>query len=56
MKQKFIKIRIVGSENFTVLEKTGVSLDAVIAAVQLLDEDTQYLEVSVISDFVSPSM
>lgn len=46
MKQKILKIRIVGAEDETILEREGINLDAVLGAVQLLDENT-YLEVSV---------
>lgn len=46
MKQKVLKIRIVGAENVTIIEREGVNLDAVLGAVQLLDEDS-VLEVSV---------
>lgn len=46
MKQKILKIRIVGAEDETILEREGINLDAVLGAVQLLDENA-ILEVSV---------
>lgn len=55
MKQKVIKIRIVGEEDSTIIEKEGVSMDAVLGAIQLLD-DSSLLEVRVIDVEITPNV
>lgn len=47
--KKLIKIRIVGAENSTIIEKTGVTPEVIISLLQLLD-DSKILEVSIVDD------
>lgn len=47
--KKLIKIRFVGAENSTIMEKTGVSPEVIVSSLQLLDDST-ILEVSIVDD------
>lgn len=47
MKQKAIKVRIVGAENEIFIEKVGVRPETVVSLLELLD-DFKVLEVSVV--------
>lgn len=52
MKQKAIKLRIVGAENDVIIEKIGVRPETIVSSVELLD-DTKVLEISIV-DFDNP--
>lgn len=55
MKQKFIKIRLVGAENVTIVEKVGISLQAIPAFIELCEPNESYLEIEVIEKEISNS-
>lgn len=45
--KKAIKIRFVGAENETILERIGVTPEVIVSSLQLLD-DSSYLEISIV--------
>lgn len=48
--QKAIKVRLIGAENETpIIEKIGVRPETIIGLLEVLESDTQILEVSIVN-------